>query len=356
MTWRGEVEAALGRRGALAAAAAVVVGAAAFASGLAGGGAPRAFGTLIASWLFLVGAAMGAVTFRAFFRIVDAGWARPLSRLAGGLTAAGPLGFALLLLIVAGAGWAPWIPRPSGWLFPPTLALREAALGALLFWLAWRWFRPAAPEASTRRAVTWCLVYGIVGSVWAFDFVLGPDPIADSTLVGPYVFMAAFIAGTSLLVLLALLRGDLAERERRDAASLVFALAIFWAYLFCSQYLTSWYGNRPEETGYMLRRAVDGWPGVTLAVIALVWAVPFFGLLLPVGRRSGRTLKWILLAQLVGFWLHSHLLVVPSTAPPGSAPIGPRDVLVLVGLLGALALAVGPGLMSAAAARPRSGA
>jgi hypothetical protein len=330
----------MGQRATWGAVAAVVAGGLAFATGLGAGGAPRAFGALIASWLFLAGAAMGAVTFRAFFRIVDAGWARPLALLGGGLAAFGPVAWAVLLVILAGAGWAPWIPRPTGWLAVPTLAAREAALSALFFALAWRWFRGRDDAPSLSQAVTWCIAFAVVGSVWAFDFVLGPDPIADSTMVGPYVFMAAFTAGTSLVVLLGLLRGALGERERRDAAALVFALAIFWAYLFCSQYLTSWYANRPEETGYLLRRTIDGWPWVTWSVIGLVWAVPFFGLLHPAGRRSPQLLKGILVAQLLGLWLNCHLLVVPSMAPRGSTPIEVRDLLILLGMLGAFALSV----------------
>lgn len=340
MSQGGAMEAGLRGRARWVAVAAVVAGAAAFLTGLSGGGAPRAFGALIASWLFLAGAAMGAVTFRAFFRIVDAGWARPLSRLGGGLASFGPVALAVLLVIVAGSAWAPWIPRPGVWLAAPFLALREAALGALLFLLAWRWFRDPAGRPSLPQAITWCIAFAVVGSVWAFDFVLGPDPIVDSTMVGPYVFMAAFTAGTSLLVLLGLLRGDLGERQRRDATALVFALSIFWAYLFCSQYLTSWYANRPEETGYLLRRSVDGWLWVVWAVIALVWAVPFLGLLHPAGRRSPALLKGILVVQLLGLWLNCHLMVVPSMATPGSAPLGLRDLLILAGMLGAFALAV----------------
>ena len=340
MSWLDEVEAGLGRRATWGAVAAAAVGVLAFVTGLGAGGAPRAFGALIASWLFLAGAAMGAVTFRAFFRIVDAGWARPLALLGGGMAGFGPVAWVVLLVILAGAGWAPWIPRPTGWLAVPTLAGREAALGALLFVLAWRWFRLRGAAPSMSQAVTWCIAFAVVGSVWAFDFVLGPDPIADSTMVGPYVFMAAFTAGTSLVVLLGLVRGVLGERERRDAAGLVFALSIFWAYLLCSQFLTSWYANRPEETGYLLRRSVDGWPWVVWAVVALVWAVPFFGLLHPAGRRSPAVFKGVLVAQLLGLWLNCHLMVVPSMATPGSAPLGLRDLLILAGMLGAFALAV----------------
>ncbi len=343
MSARSEAVAGLAPAARWGAIAAVVAGAAAFAIGVASGGAPRAFGVLIASWLFLAGAAMGAVAFRAIFRVIAARWAQPLAEIGGGLASFVPVAAALLVVILAGVRAAPWIPHPAGWLGTGALVVREVAVNAVLFGLAVAWFRrPAGGSGgiSPRRAVTFSLAYAVVLSIWAFDFVLGPDPVAESTLVGPYLFMSAFTAGTDLVVLLGLRRGVLGERDRRDAASLVFALSVFWAYLFAAQFLTIWYGNLPEETGFALRRAVDGWLVVTLAVAALVWAIPFLGLLHPAGRRSPRLFAGILAGQLAGLWLNCQLLVVPSLAPRGTWPIGPRDLLIVAGMLGAFALSV----------------
>ena len=50
------------------------------------------------------------------------------------------------------------------------------------------------------------------------------------------------------------------------------------------------------------------------------------------------------MVQLVGLWLNCHLLVVPSLAAAGASPIGVRDVLIALGMLGAFALSTAPGL------------
>ena len=119
---------------------------------------------------------------------------------------------------------------------------------------------------------------------------------------------------------------------------MVLALSIFWAYLFWSQYLTIWYGDLPQETIFALRRAEGGWRVVVLALIGMVFAVPFLMLLHPRGRRSPRVLGGVLVTQLVGLWLNCHLLVVPSLAAVGTPPLELRDALIALGMLGAFAL------------------
>jgi Ni/Fe-hydrogenase subunit HybB-like protein len=339
------LEASLGRRGAAAAVVAVALGAIAFVTGLRGGEAPRTFAALIASWLFFTGLAAGAVAFVAFFRIVDAGWARPLAARGAVLANVAPVALVLLVLILVGSSSAPWLPpesSQSGWLRPARLDAREIGLAFILWVVARRLFRPG-PDGTRPRsratAVIYCLTYAVVLSVWAFDFVLGPDPAFESTLIGPFVFMAAFIAGAGVLTLIGLVGDTLSEAQRKDVGAMVLALSIFWAYLFWSQYLTIWYGDLPQETVFALRRAHGDWGPVVLTVIGLVFAVPFVMLLNPRGRRSARILEGVVVVQLIGLWLNCHLLVVPSLAPAGTAPVTARDALVAVGVLGAFVLA-----------------
>jgi hypothetical protein len=342
--WLRKVEAGLGRSGALATFIAVAVGIIAFATGLHGGESPRTFAALIASWLFFAGISAGAFAFVAFFQIVDAGWARPLASRVRLPASFAPVAFAVLVVILAGARSAPWLPSESSgssWLRLSSLGTREIGLALILFGLARLLLRskPGGTKPQNRAAaVVYCLIYAVVLSVWAFDFVLGPDPIFESTIIGPYVFMAAFIAGTGVVILIGLARGALSEAQRRDAGSMVLALSIFWVYLFWSQYLTIWYGDLPQETVFALRRAQGGWGAVVLTVICLVFAVPFVMLLNPRGRRSARVLEGVIVIQLVGLWLNCHLLVVPSLAAVGTPPLELRDVLIALGMFGAFAL------------------
>ncbi|HEU4726849.1 MAG TPA: hypothetical protein VFT22_03140, partial [Kofleriaceae bacterium] len=192
----------------------------------------------------------------------------------------------------------------------------------------------------TAIASVYCIAYAIALSLWGVDLVLGADPVFDSTLIGPFVFMSAFLSGTALVTLLALRSGALSETARRDAAKLVLALLIFWAYLFWAQYLTIWYGNLPEEVGFALRRTEGGWGGVVLTAIGLVFTLPFAVLLHPAGRRSVRVFTALLVLQMLGLWLVCQLLIVPSLTPPEASAFDPRTALIALGILGAFSLAV----------------
>jgi len=350
MRWLRSVQAALGRGMTLLAGAAVAVGLIGFATGLGADDRPRTYGAVLASWLFFAGAAAGAVAVRALFRLIPARWPRPMASLGAAQLGFAPIALVVLAVLVLGARAAPWLhTEPSSWMSVAGLSARELGLTAALFGAGWL-LRPTADQrgsSSGTRAVLYCLAYAVVLSMWAFDFVLGADPVFESTLIGVYVFMTAFLAGTALVTLLAVLRGALDARARRDAGALILALSIFWAYLFWSQYLTIWYGNLPEEAGFALRRAEGGWGVIVLCVIGLVFALPFVTLLHPAGRRSARWLAALLVLQLVGLWLDCQLLIIPSLTPVDAPALDLRDLAIALGLLGAFALSVAPGVAAA---------
>jgi hypothetical protein len=348
MSWARDIQATLGRPRAALAGAACLVGISAFVTGVLEGHARGTYGTLIGSWLFFAGGALGAATFAALFRIISACWAPGPASMAHAALGFAPVALALLIVVLAGAGSAPWVAESRGWLATPVLVARELVLGALLLGAAWLWFGPRSGPASLAQAVTFLIAFSVVLSVWAFDFVLGPDPVFGSTIIGPWVFVSAFLAGADLVILLALARDELSASTRRDAASFLLAVTVFWAYLFAAQALTIWYGNLPDETEFLLRRLQGGWGWAGLVMLVLVFGAPFAALLHPAGRSSTRVLGALLGGQLVGLWVEFQVLVVPSlTSSDELLPIHPRAVLVALGMLGAFVLC-----LAAAASTP----
>jgi hypothetical protein len=146
---------------------------------------------------------------------------------------------------------------------------------------------------------------------------------------------------------------------------MVFAFSIFWMYLFWSQYLIIWYGNIPEETGFVqarlgtqfmqdfatrdVARYVAGfWSRIdepyvklTLFVWLLLWVAPFWVLLGQRPKKTPAILGAITTGSVFGFWLERYLLVTPSLVPPakvleGAAmtPLGWVEVSVGLGFLG----------------------
>jgi Ni/Fe-hydrogenase subunit HybB-like protein len=348
--WLHEVDLALGRVLTRACLIAVVAGMIAFAWGTLGGHAPRTFAALIASWLFFSGAVMGALAFTAVLELSGARWAVKLNASSSALTGFVPLAMLLLVLIVAGlANWAPWFDRPppgqAFWLNVPFFSARELLSSVAFFGYAYLGMRrgggavPSASEPRTSRSlVAFCLMFVVVLSIWAFDFVLGPDPEWSSTLIGPHLFVGAAASGAALVTLLGLASGRLDQKVRRDLATLVLTMSVLWGYLFWSQYLPIWYGNLPSEIAFILRRTTGGWRTEAAIVVVLCFVVPFALLLGARGKASTRALKIALVAQLLGLWLERHLLVVPSLTPAGAGPFDLCGVLVALGTLGAFVL------------------
>ena len=176
-----------------------------------------------------------------------------------------------------------------------------------------------------------------------------------STMFPAYYCWGGFLSAVSLTALLALvmrgsdeLEGEVTEARRHDMGKMIFAFSIFWMYLFWSQYLVIWYGNIPEETGFIGARLgpqflADGWmtrpywdwdsvtqqPYVllTLATWLLCWVVPFWVLLGQRPKKAPAILGAVALGSVIGFWLERYILVTPSLVSPASvlagAPVTP---------------------------------
>ncbi|MBI3182978.1 MAG: hypothetical protein HYZ28_12650 [Myxococcales bacterium] len=366
--WFSDASAVLGRSAAMACAAAFAVVAVAFAwSALQGAPAEHAaagghgesvmdagaFGPLIASWLFFTGTAFGVLGFQAAMRIAGAQWSRsllPLFPAAYGFVPFGALVLALLLLGVS--RWAPWVhdsmPHREWWLNVPFLVVRSVVLYSALAWLGWLLVKPRkdGAEPSMRVAVVYCLVYAVTLSVWWFDFVLALDPEWVSTLLGAQGFMGALLAGVAVVALLALKTGMASGDQRHDLGKLLFGFSVFWAYLVWSQYLPIWFGNMPEETGFLLRRMHSPWLPLTVLVVGLSFVVPFIGLFSEKAKRAPRVLAALAIGLLAGQWLEKYLMVVPSVSGEHSA-VGIAAVLVSLGLAGAFVLLVAGALRPA---------
>jgi Ni/Fe-hydrogenase subunit HybB-like protein len=342
--WMDDLDRTLGRGLARTCLVAVVLGIAAFVWGALSGQAPRVFAALIASWLFFAGAAMGALAFLAVLELAGARWSRGLGVLASAVSNFVPLATLLLILIVVGlASWAPWFDQPvpgqSFWLNVPFFSARELLSTVALFGFAYLGMRrgdgpvPGVGKyRSSRVLVAFCLMFAVVLSFWAFDFVLGQDLEWSSTLIGPHVFVGAAASGASLIVLYGLATGRLGEKMRSDLGALLLTLSVLWGYLFWSQFFTIWYGNLPSEIEFVLRRSHGGWKMESVVVIVLSFVVPFVLLLGPRGKRNPRVLASAAASQLLGLWLERHLLVVPSLSAPGVAPFDLCGALVALGI------------------------
>jgi hypothetical protein len=92
-----------------------------------------------------------------------------------------------------------------------------------------------------------------------------------------------------------------------------------------AQFLVIWYGNLPEETGFVFARLWGHWRPLGTAVGWGMFIIPFFGLLGVAPKKFRLTLGFFATVSLVALWLERYLLVMPSvTALPGPVVGGPE--------------------------------
>ena len=358
------------------------LGLTAFLIGVAGEHAQRAWQAYLVNWLFWSGLALSGLTFSALLQVTKAEWAGPVRQLAEALAAFLPLSFFLLLVLFLGSEHLfSWIhdpvPAKQAWLNQPFLIFRTLLGCVLLYGCGFALLRAslrasgsltaghaagtlprvlarfishenATDTTGSQRQLTllssvFLLLYALVFSLFAFDLVMSLEPHWISTLFGAYFCIGNLYAGLSLLALLAALRrapGLFPAERSHDLGKLIFGFCVLWTYLFWCQYLPIWYGNLPEETGFLAVRLFDApWSAVSWVVLFLNFLLPFPILLLQWVKRTPVALAGISVLILVGMWLERYILVVPSVWHEDRLPLGWVELGVLLGFFALFTLA-----------------
>jgi hypothetical protein len=336
---------ALGRPTAVAAAAAAALGLAALLVAVATGLTAPALSALAASWLFFAGCAAGGLALAAALRVTGGRWAAGVMTVAD--ASAGfflPALLVLAVLVLSAHGFVPWVQEGEH-RFATGLVVRQLAGSALLFGAGGRFVsraRRGEPELRVGRAgALYLFLYALVLSLWAYDFAVQLDEGPSITVLPAFYFMGAFLSGVAWVGLVAALRGADDPDTRHDVGKLLFGLLILWSYLLWSMFLPTWYGNVPEESAALLARWRAPWKPLSIAVLLLVSAGPFWLLFAEPLKRRRATLAAGAGAVLLGLLAERFLLVVPSLTLPGGTAAVALGVLVAAGMLGIFLLSVG---------------
>jgi hypothetical protein len=345
----------------------------------------RAWTALVWNWSFWSGISVGGAAVVAAATASSGQWIRPMRRIAEGLTSFLPVSYMIMIVMLFGLhNVYEWVDHPlpgkAAWLNPTFFAVRQvvglailygAAL-ALVYWSmrpdlgrlrdrvgGWRrnlYDRLTAgwqgEDVETARAASvraklapaYALLYAVIVSVWAWDWLMSIDPHWFSTLFPAWIFMTYFLGalGTTAIITCRLrsyrsFSEAIPPRYLHDIGKMVFAFTVFWTYLFFAQYLVIWYGRLPEETEFVKLRLWGAYEPIALATILCVFLIPFLGLLSIRSKRTPGTLTFFSLVSLVGIWLF-HLLVVAPSPFPDFIAFGWIEALVAVGMLGTFAV------------------
>ncbi|MDP9148498.1 MAG: hypothetical protein M3O36_00940 [Myxococcota bacterium] len=224
-------------------------------------------------------------------------------------------------------------------------------------WLAQRYFHWSTEQdktkalentvAAQRFAPPALILFGFTLTFFAFDWILSLDATWYSTIFGVYVFaesalfqMASLILMTLLLRRSGLLGNTVNVEHYHDMGKLLFGWIVFWSYIAFAQFFLTWYSNIPDEVTWFHKRWGDNegtWKGITLALVALHFFIPFWFLM---SRNVKRRLP--MLATGAACMVLMHIVDVYWLVLPNYGPFAPGlvDLACLVGVLGIYLAAV----------------
>jgi len=332
---------------------------------LGGPNAPRAWHLFQANWVYFTGLAGGSVALAASHKVANARWSGVMLRFAEASVAFLPISLVALIVIFT-VGY-PYIYGPMAgqlhtlqhgkavWLSHGVMFGRLLIALGLASWIGWRMIRndmvpdmfaaknlvqggrralyermttgydgsEGSLEANDRRiqrlAGAFVPLYALVFTIVGFDGIMALQPHWYSNLFGGWYFMGCYLGAHMLLALLMIYGGSqlgiadlISPKQRHDLGKLCFGFTVFWTYLMWAQFQVIWYGNLPEETGFVFSRLWGHWWPLGKLVFVGMFVVPFIGLLGVGPKKTKLTLGFFAAVSLCALWLERYLLVVPS--------------------------------------------
>jgi hypothetical protein len=319
----------------------------------------RTWLNLLVSGFYILSLAVSAMFFIASQLVSGARWSAPMRRVPEAFMLLLPLAAVLMLGVFMGRGFLyPWALE-GAFEHDPGAAARAWYLRTpfvfcrlVVALAAWAWFALAFRKASLdqddhpseslvhhrrllRYAAAFLLLFPLLFTVAAYDWVLSLEARWFSTMFAVYAFAGMFVQGLAAVTVAVVVlrqqgRFDSAVETSRlhDLGKLLFAFSTFWAYIWLCQYLLVWYGNVPEEVTYYVRRTNGAWLVLFALDVVLNWLVPFVALMSARAKQNPGTLGAVAVLLLVGRWLDLYVMIVPSRLPVPA--FGPLDVLVPV--------------------------
>jgi hypothetical protein len=166
------------------------------------------------------------------------------------------------------------------------------------------------------------LIYALVVTFSAVDWVMSMDYTWFSTMWGVYIFAGgAWGAMATLILVLNFVRGNgylqkvVSAEHYHLMGKLLLTFTIFWAYIAFSQFFLIWYANITEETRFYLLRNTGGWNIVSYVLLFGHFAASFV-LLLSAGRKKKTiSMNWVCAFVLLMHCVDWYWLVIPERGP-----------------------------------------
>ena len=303
----------------------------------------RPYAALYVAAFFFFMISLGVLAFYAIQYAAQAGWSPVLFRVMEAIT------YYLLpgALIVLGIAW--WagdhifiwmdpdvvahdelIQAKAGWLNKTWFLIR-----GLIFITGWSLYRYFSRKFSIaqdladvndnsnfknnfRISAGFLVFYIYTESIMSWDWIMSVDPHWFSTLFGWYVFASMFVSGITVIALITIylkskgLMEFVNDSHLHDLAKFMFAISVFWTYLWFSQFMLIWYANIPEEVTYFVTR-IEDYNLPFFGMIVLNFIFPFLVLM----NSDYKRVPWfIVMAGIVilfGHYIDVFNMIMPAT-------------------------------------------
>jgi molybdopterin-containing oxidoreductase family membrane subunit len=326
-----------------------------FGLGVTGLAQPVSWGFYIINFVFFIGISHAGTLISAILRLSKAEWRRPITRMAEVITAIVLAIGGILPIIDMGQPGRMWNMVTSGrlqspllWdvtsitayfaastvylylpLIPDIAILRDRGTKPnwLYQFLSWGWQGTVMQQKILERAINILMVMVIpiavsVHTVISYIFAMTVQPGWHSTIFGPYFVAGAIFSGIAalLIVMIAFRRiyrldRYLKEIHFRYLSVLLLIMSIIWFYFTFSEYLTTFYGNEPDEMRVLYYKFIGDFAPYFWLMVLCNFIIPMVLL----ANKKTRTIKGILgasISVLIGMWLERLIIVVPSLANP----------------------------------------
>src|SRR5690554_1263053 len=190
-------------------------------------------------------------------------------------------------------------------------------------------------------AVTIVIVAMGVNTFGTWDWAMSIQPHWYSTMYSWYLMASAAVGMLSILfILLAYLKKNdylpnVNENHRHDVSKYIFAISVFWTYVWFAQFMLIWYANIPEETLYFSIR-IGSYPVMFYLALVINFILPFLVLMKRNSKRMVVPGLVISALLIIGHWMDFFSMIVPQLLPNGGG-MG----LISVGLFVIIASAYG---------------
>ena len=160
-------------------------------------------------------------------------------------------------------------------------------------------------------------IFGFTSAALIWQWIMSIDSHWYSTMFAWYASASLFVAMTALTIMLLIYlksRGyfpGVNQEHFHDLGKYLFAISIFWTYVWFSQFMLIWYANVGEETIYF-RERFDNYPVLFWSNLGLNFLLPFLVLMRNDTKRKMGTLFFASALVFFGHWLDFFNMIKPG--------------------------------------------